>query len=201
MNARSGSRKRLVEAGSEPWLKPGPTGKNSQTKPCCFGSVVEVGCEGRAVSSLSPTQRVLRESFVTRCRGLGLRTSEEAAGWRVGERGRVCREPEGDVSAWVLYRAARPSTLLSRAPRCSRRGGAWLGVSDRRPMQMTSRLAPRAQRTLATRLLGPGRSVEAVDRGQRPAWIVVPGAGVDGRTVSTSGAARSAQLRETGRRA
>lgn len=50
-----------------------------------------------------------------------------------------------------------------------------------RPVQTTSRLAPRRQRTVAIRLLGPDRSVAVVCRGQRPAWIVKPGKGADGR--------------------
>jgi hypothetical protein len=50
-----------------------------------------------------------------------------------------------------------------------------------RLVQTTSRLAPRRQRTVAIRLLGPDRSVAVVCRGQRPAWIVRPGTGVDGR--------------------
>jgi hypothetical protein len=52
---------------------------------------------------------------------------------------------------------------------------------------------------IALWLLGPGRSVLAVDHGQRPAWIVVLGSGVDGRPGPTSGTARFAQLRETER--
>lgn len=50
--------------------------------------------------------------------------------------------------------------------------------------------------SIALWLLGSRRSVLAADCGQRPAWIVVLGSGVDGRPGSTSGTARSAQLRE-----
>ena len=95
--------KRCGEAWGEPISKPGPSGGHGQKKSCCFGSMVEVGRISRTVGSLSPTQHVKRSHVGARCRCPGLLVWSEAAGLRTSGRRRACGEPEGDVSAWVLY--------------------------------------------------------------------------------------------------
>lgn len=181
---------------------PGPKAELRETHAACLGRKrAGSGVQPRrSVSSLSPTQRVMREprralereAAVLRPKPTGKSRGRAGAGTCAGSlRATYLRGPS---VARRIIKPQRRSTSCVPAKRGVNRQG------DGRPMQMTSRLAPRAPRTIALRLLEPNRSVSAERRGQRPAWIVEPGAGIDGCHVPSSGTTKSTQLRETGRR-